>query len=422
MPAIKNDGFLWDVDDFRSKVTFQLAGVQFPYSMYKSYANTWEDIDKQLREHESFGRQLRISNLLKDELQSAINADMTNEQKMAAALDLVKQKVTWNDSDKLLVKGVRSALKDGIGSSADMNALLICVLKDAGFDAYPIVMSTRSNGRIFQSYPNLNKLNYFIAGVDVDGKSYYMDAAAKYGAVNNIPVKCMVQLARAVYSDKPGKWIDLHNVGKGIDVHIVNVAFDEDGILAGSVITNSRGIPAVQICSAYSKKKNQEEYVDELKTKYKVAIEDFEISGCEDRGLIKQAFVFKDENIALGDEYLYIKPMLFYADEDNPFKAETRKLPIEFPYPMDDMITVTIQIPDGYQVEELPKAEKVSIESGGISYMYLVKQEGDRLVFNQRLTVTQPIYPYTDYDQIRNIWTHAVAKSNEQLVLKRVAD
>ncbi len=421
LPAIKDDGYVWDVDDFRSKVTFQFTGVQFPHSRYMSFANTWNDIDKRLMEDESFGRSMKTSNLLKNELQSAISADMTDEQKMTAILNLVKGKVKWNEEDRLFVKSVRSALKDGVGSSADMNALLICVLQDAGFNAYPIVMSTRNHGRVFPTYPNSDKLNYFIAGVDIGDKSYYMDASSKYGSVNIIPIACMVDNARAVYRDKPGKWVKLYDIGKGIEVHMVTAKFDEDGVLSGSAVTNSRGILSMSICSNYSKKKNQDEYVDELKTKYKVEINDFEMNGCDDRIVVNQTFSFKDETVILGDEYLYIKPMLFYGMDENPFKAETRKLPIEFSIPQDDMITATFEIPEGYQVEELPKSERITIEDGGITYMFLAKQEGNKLTFNQRLTVTQTIYPHTSYDQIRNIWTHIIAKNNEQIVLKRVS-
>lgn len=420
LPSIKDDGYVWDVDDFRSKVTFQLAGMQFPRSMYKSFANTWSDIDKRLMEDESFGRQLKISNLLKNELQSTIKAEMSDEEKIAAVLSLVKSKVKWNDEDRLLIKSVRSAVKDGVGTSAEMNALLINVLQDAGFDAYPVAMSLRSNGRIFPTYPNLNKLNYFIVGVDAGDKSYYMDASSKYGSINIIPTGCMVENARALRKNRAGEWVDLHKLGKGVDIQMLAVGFDENGVLEGKVNRSLRGIVAMQACSGYAKKKSEEEYVEELATRYKVEINDFEMQGCEEGGMATQAFSFRNEEVTLGDDYVYIAPLLFYAAGENPFKAETRKLPVEFPYPYDDMVTAVFRIPEGYEVEELPKAEKIVFGDNEIAYMYLVNHEGNQLKISQRLTVTQNIFPSTSYAQFRDFWTHIVAKNSEQIVLKKV--
>jgi hypothetical protein len=46
---------------------------------------------------------------------------------------------------------------------------------------------------------------------------------------------------------------------------------------------------------------------------------------------------------------------------ENPFKAAERKYPVEMPYVRDDMYILNMQIPDGYEVDELPKSARVAL-------------------------------------------------------------
>jgi hypothetical protein len=46
----------------------------------------------------------------------------------------------------------------------------------------------------------------------------------------------------------------------------------------------------------------------------------------------------------------------------NAFKSETRILPIEFAFPYEQRIGVTITLPDDYEVEELPASERFFME------------------------------------------------------------
>ena len=68
-------------------------------------------------------------------------------------------------------------LKKNSGSVGDINLLLIAMLRRAGLQADPVVLSTREFGFNLASYPVLQKLNYVIARAKVNGKVYFLDAA-----------------------------------------------------------------------------------------------------------------------------------------------------------------------------------------------------------------------------------------------------
>ncbi len=419
LPAMKGDSYVWNKNDYISRVTFDLMNVNVPGVYYKDFSVSWQEIDKRLMEDENFGKQLRVSNLMKDELAAVLKDDMTAEGKVVAVLDLVKAKMQWNEDDALYVDNLKKAVKEGKGSSAEMNAALICLLRDAGFDAYPVVMSLRSHGRIFSTFPTLKSLNYFITGVNINGKPIYMDASHKYGTVNVIPDDCMVEEARCIFKERPGQWVDLHELGRNSYMTSIIASFNEDGKLAGNVQKIMNGVPCMTYCRKVDKQKSIDETREEMENDLNVAISDLEQGKPQDVAVMEK-FSFVNNETTTDDEYIYINSLIFPYVTDNPFKAETRKLPIEYSYPYDHVTSITLIIPEGYTIEEIPTPERITLGDKQITYLYQVQKAEKNVQIIQRISIRQTLYPVTDYQHVRDFWAHVVNKNNAQLVLKRL--
>ena len=417
LPGLKDDGLVWNKNDFMAKVVFDLRGVRFPDTFYKSLSEKWEDIDKLLRENDNFGRQFKFGNLLRDELKSLIKPEMSDEEKISAIYDLAKNKIKWNEKKTLYSKNVKNALKDGVGSSAEINALLICLLRDADFDAYPVVMSLRSNGRIMVSHPTSKKLNYFIVGVDSKNKSYYMDASSKYGSVNVLPTDCMVINARAVKDNNAG-WVDLHNVGRNTELYVVTSNFNDEGILTGSLQKSYAGVPRIGFCVDFNR---DEDYKKRFESKNNVIVSEIEVTGqTGSESSAQENIKFESDDIRLGDEFIYISPFIF-DDDISLFKEETRKLPVEFPYPVDKNYTSMIFIPDGYQIDDMPKSERIKYgDNDDIQFNYIVEWKDDILRTNRRIIVKRTVYTAQEYKNLREFWSHITDKNESKIVLKRI--
>jgi len=421
LPAMKDDSYVWNVKDYLTRVIFDLMNVKVPGVYYKDFSVTWADIDKQLNEHEKFGQQLRFSNLMKDELAVVMKNNTSPNDQVAAILDLVKEKIQWNDDNVLYIDNVRKAIREGKGSSAEMNAALICLLRDAGFNAYPVVMSLRSRGRIFSPFPTLKSLNYFLTGVDIDGKPTFMDATYKYGTVNVIPPDCMVQEARCVFKDKPSTWVDLHELGRNGYMTNIIAGFNEEGKLSGNVQKIMTGVPGISYIRKVDKQKSVEDTQAEMETELNARISNLE-QGKPQKASVTEKFSFESNEVISGGDFIYLNSLIFPYITDNPFKAETRKLPVEYPYPYDHIMSVSLLIPDGYEVDEMPVSEIITLGDKQISYAYQTKKMGQNIQITQRITVRQTLYPATDYQHVRDFWAHIVNKNNAQIVLKRVVN
>ena len=420
LPSMKSDNHVWNVNDYLVRVMFDLMSVRVPGAFYKDFSVSWADIDKQLTENEKFGKQLRVSNLMKDELKAALKDEMSSNDKVVAILDLVKSTIQWNDENALYIDNVRKAVKDGKGSSAEMNAALISLLCDAGFDAYPVVMSMRSRGRIFSPFPTLKSLNYFLTGVNIDGKPAYMDAADKYGTVNVIPIDCMVEEARCIFRDKPATWVDLHELGRNASRINILAKFNEDGKFTGDAQRVLTGAPCVAYCRKVDKQKSAEDAQAEMETELNARISSLE-QGTPQNASVTERFSFESNEAISDNDFIYLNPLIFPYMKENPFKAETRKLPVEYPFPYEHVISVNLLTPDGYELDEAPDNDVTTLGDKQISYTYQIQKVEKNIQIFQRIIVRQTLYPAMEYEHIRDFWAHIADKNNAQLVFKRVA-
>lgn len=206
LPAIKDDAYVWCPENYSAQVNLELQGYAFPGMLYKNFTQTWEEIEQLLSDDQDFGGRLKMSNPFKEEM-AALHLEQIDNiaEKISAIYTLLKSKVIWNEKYALYGQSTRQILKDGTGSNADINFLFISMLKDAGIDAYPIVMSRRDQPMIPYSHPSLQKLSTFIVGIaDTDSTLVYLDASVRDGYINVLPPLLMTNRARLLKPRQSG--------------------------------------------------------------------------------------------------------------------------------------------------------------------------------------------------------------------------
>ncbi|MDR2841095.1 MAG: DUF3857 domain-containing protein [Paludibacter sp.] len=424
LPALKDENYVWNYNDFKSGIKLELQKVYVPGSIYKDYSQTWSNVATWLREADSFGRQFNNRFTLKNEAEAIKNSSDEVETKLRAALDLVRSKVKWNEKSRLLIDNATKALNDGSGSSAEINMILLNTLKNAGFSAIPVAMSTRSSGRLPFTYPSIDDLNYFVVRVDVDSKIYYMDATQNYCDLNVIPLECLVEKA-LVLQPETYTWQDLTQIGRNAETTNMQLAFNDAGFLAGKRLKTYYGECAYLFKRNFEKAKNEEKFIENTESNNNITLSDFTTEEKRNANYsYTEIYDFTTTNVQLGDnEIVMFLPMIFETMRSNPFKAETRKLPVEFNFPEDDKINVTIKIPSGYVVDELPQSSKITYgERNEIEFTYLLQTDGNTIQILYRNKLTDSIIPAARYTDLRDFMSKVYAKCNEMIVLKKVKE
>lgn len=419
LPALRDENYVWNYNDFMAGISFELRKVVIANVYERNYAQTWDKVVSELRDYENFGKKLNNRGLFKEELAAITSSEDDDEEKLRAILNLVRSNVKWNERETLYIQNPAKALKDGVGSSGEINSLLFNAIKNSGYEAGVVVMSLRSNGRIPMTYPGLDNFNYFVVQVKTGGKTYYMDATRSYCDLNVIPVDCLVDQALCIY-DRDFTWANLSKIGNNTSRINLIVSFSEDGILKGKKSEVLTGECIASFKQVYGSAKDETEHIQKNETNNDISITDYKIE--ERKTALIETYDFTSNSIRLEeDDLLIIHPLLFEGVQNNPFKREERKLPVEFAYPMDERITANIAIPEGYMLEDIPKPERfVFGDNNWIDCSYVVQASENNVQIVYRFKLDTCIVPATEYAGLRDFFAKVFAKCQEVLVFKKL--
>jgi hypothetical protein len=118
-------------------------------------------------------------------------------------------------------------------------------------------------------------------------------------------------------------------------------------------------------------------------------------------------------------DLFYFNPMLDEGYKTNPFESADRKYPVEMPYVRDETYTLTMDIPEGYMVDELPKPSKVLFNDGEGYFEYLIVKSEGNIQFRSRLKLNKASFKPEDYSSLREFFGFIVKKESEQIVFKK---
>ncbi|MBP1663336.1 MAG: Transglutaminase [Bacteroidetes bacterium] len=419
VPALKDEAYVWNLDDYRSAVRFELNGTKFPNSDYKPYTNTWADIEKLLKENSEFLTNTKKSTSLDEAIK--INKTGSNDKdNIQTIFSLIKGKVKWNNEYSLFENEPREAIKKGTGNNAQINSILISTLMKAGYNAYPVLISQRSSGKLPYSYPSIDRLSTFIVGVDgFDGKAYYLDGSSDYGGVNMMPVDLLVERGYIIDDTKTEKWVDLTNLANNREIYIVTGKLDKDGVMKATLNHYLSNEDAFYFKKDFKESKDSAEFIENFETKHDIKISNVNLKGMDMLSADVENTMEFTKNYELAGDYIYINPFIFRDITSNPFTSSERKLPIEFAYPYVYNYTATIQIPENYTISEMPSAVRIVLNDKQGSCLYNIAQNGNSILVNYRFNLKQTIFPHTDYTAIQGFWGQAATKNNEMIVLRK---
>lgn len=115
---------------------------------------------------------------------------------------------------------------------------------------------------------------------------------------------------------------------------------------------------------------------------------------------------------------LLINPAHTIKADKNPFEDEEREFLVTFKYPFTRTDNVTIIIPDGYALEELPASFEMENKVGGYNVAYVLN--GDQIVFSRTFQLKGSfIYPAIGYPQLIKLFDEIQRVDSQFIVLKR---
>ena len=418
VPAFSNEPFITSPRNYLAQLKWDIAALKFPGRSQKVYSTNWEKVTKSIYESESFGKQIDKGDF-KNEVATLINGVTERDKIIKIIFDHVKKTMRWNDFYSIYSRDLKKAYKNQEGNVADINLLLIAMLREAGVNANPILVSTKSNG--IPLFPTREGFNYVICGVEVTNDVILLDATEDYTLPDLIPVRAINWQGRMVRKDGSSVWVMLEPKENSKISTMLNASIDSDLSITGKVRSSYSGHNGIAFRKLNTKKDEADQITAIEKNKGNVVVENVELKNQENvyKNIIRSYdFTLNDAVEEIAGK-LYLNPLLFLAQEENIFKQETRNYPIDFSYPQIEKTIVSISIPDGYKVESLPAAKDHLIRDniGGFSFQIAEKANTIQVIMTK--SINYSLIPKDYYLDVKNYLSEVIKKETEKVVLSK---
>jgi hypothetical protein len=425
IPALKEEDYIDNVRNYTSSIKYELERTRFPDQKVKDYSITWEGVAKTIFENKDFGQALDADIDLVTDLRFILEAqhktDLSQLEKLDVIFKFVQQKMNWNNQFGYYVdKGIKKAYVEKIGNTAEINFILIRMLKLAGISVNPVLLSTIEHG--IPIFPNRTIFNYVIAGVQIDGKQILLDATNKYTTPNIIPLNTLNRFGRLIRKDGTSEEINL--MPKTISNQNITlfVSVDEYGKIAGKCRIQKNDFQALSF-RENNKAINTDSYLEKLEnTLNGIQISDYKIDNLSNlEKPIIESFTFSTGNYCeiIGNK-MFVNPKLFFTNSRNPFVNGDRQMPIYFGYPKQEKYQITISIPEGYVVASVPAPIKIATVQNVGLFVFNVLPEGKRIQISFIEEINETLVSSDFYEVLKDFFHQMINKQNEKIVLTKV--
>ncbi len=422
IPALRNERYMTNEGDYLQRIESHVVAFNGSLRRY-SLIKSWQEVAKDLFEQEYFGVQLKKNIPRTVDLDAELANLKDDYSKMVTIHNYVKKNMQWDGINNIWASdGVKTAWKEKKGTAGEINLILVNLLKDAGFKASPVMVSTRDNGFLSPTYPSPGNFNKVLAYVELNNKIYVLDGTDKYTPSCLIPedVLCTEGFVLDETLATKFRWTQFwDSVRTDKNMVVMQAWINEDGEMTGT--TTIRSYDYARVKRMPHLKLDEREYLhrfyvannDQLKF-------DSLVFKNEDNDTLplEQVFNFKAP-VSQSGEYSYFSPNLFSGLKSNPFIADNRISDVFFGSNQSFTIITNFNIPVNYTFEELPKNIRFSLADQSLTVTRLASATGN--ILNTRITIEykRPYYAPDEYPDLKEFYKKMFALIDEQVVIKK---
>lgn len=420
IPAFKEEPYITTYKNYVSKINFELASTQFPGQPFNNIMGSWESINKTYTENSNFGGEISGNGFLKKIAEEVTTGLTSDDEKVAAIHNFVRNNFTWNGYyRKFTDTSLRSVVDSKVGTSAELNLLVASLLEKINIQVYPVLISTRNHGIVRENISVSSQFNYCVALAIVGDKSYLLDATEKLLPTGFLPERCLN--GRGLLVSKAGyRWVPLTAPIRSKSMVNLDLALSNEGGVNGTLSLERTGYFAERDRRKYFAKE-EKAYVNEFaeQLQFELTNSTFTNTKALDAAFKETHNISKPDWSIQSENIIYIDPILISRINENPFRSEERKYPVDFGSPFEQSYFLKLSIPESYTVEELPQAKVIALPNGGGRFTYSASQVGNVISLVNNLQIARNTFSPEEYKNLREFYSQLAAKQVEQIVLKR---
>jgi len=423
IPAFIEEDYMTSKKNYASRIKFEISEVRkFDGSTYK-YTKSWQNVDKEFKTEKSIGKQLKKIDYIKKRLPQEIydiNDQLTKAQK---TYNFIKNHFTWNSKIKLFKDvNVKEAFDKKIGNSTEINITLINALNAVGLNAEIVLTSTRNNGLPTKLHPVISDFNYGIAKIDIDGKTYLLDATNKLMPFGMIPYKVLNGYGRVMNFKKGSYWVDIEPKNNNTTRINMNLKINEDGDFEGLMHKSYDGYKALEKRNEI-KLITEEKYLEDIENKDdKLNIDSYKISNLDniDKPLTELFDITIDNENELNHKITILNPFINSKISNNPFQLKERRYPIDFGYSRSFQFTLSLTIPANFKVSSIPKGVAFKLPNEGGNYTFNIGEKNNKITLISRYKINRSYFIPEEYPYLKEFYSQIIKTQNSLITLEKI--
>ncbi|MCB0375052.1 MAG: transglutaminase domain-containing protein, partial [Sinomicrobium sp.] len=389
----------------------------------RKYTESWKDADKKLKA-EDIGKQSGKESNFRKLIPENIRA-MSNDLGRAKAIySYLQERMVWNEKYHIFRDvDVKRAFEERTGSAAELNLVLLNMLKAAGFKAYFMLVSTRDNGVATRLFPVISEFNYLVVKLDLGEKTYLLDITDKTLPFGMLPFKALNSYGRVMDFDEGSYWYDITAGKLSLNTNYVEYRVDAEGNISANMIdTNSDYLAALK--RSELSELSQEAYLnaieDDLGKASDAEITKYEIAKKDDLDdPVRETFSFNLGKNATGD-LIYIYPFIYNKHKENPFKLNIRSYPVDFGYPFGYNHKIIIKADPAYEIMEIPKPRRYTMGEDRASLVMESYSSNNEISVDLTFIIRKSFFTPNEYRELKDLFGELVnIQNNLPIVLKK---
>ncbi len=420
-PAIRSEPFITTVRNYRNRVEFQITAYKDRRGATRYMLRTWDEVARSYSGMHYFGRQLRSNRTIRNTV-NEVTDGLSDPLEIAMKLyDHVAESIVWNNSLSATANNhLTDVMDENVGNSAEKALLLTNMLRTANLDANPVLIASRDFGKLRWNYPQINQFNHVIVKLTIDDTVYMLDPilpAIPFGLLN----PRSLNYAGFLITENDSRMISVDSQVASVTQVTGIVELDAEGNLEGQVQLRHSGYAGIVHRSSI-KESDRDEYlinrVFDGDPDIRIVESSFE-NVDNPREILQTTLTIERPNHAVvAGDMMYVNPYLLNRITSNPFRNPVRNFPIEFPFGFESLYSVTITIPDGYEIDYLPEQQLFRF-SDNTSYLVQTMPMGQMVQITSRLIRSDVFLEAEEYHDLRTYYDELVNLHEEQIVLRK---
>lgn len=400
-PALPNDAYLINPDDYRLQVRFQLL----PFERITE-KEEWNDLSYALEVGTVTQVEENVLRAIGSLAYSLTRQAVTEEEKVATIVRHLHKYMNWDGIYSTSVSDDPGTIyRNRKGNSADMNMLLFLLLESAGLSPSRVFVSTRNHGTSIKQ-PFWGQFNHLVVRVEADGQTFLLDATDNTLDYLWFPLNSANGQGWEI-SDTATKWVEIPPSQGSLIQHSLDLKLNESGLLTGQVLDRYLGYPE----SAWAKKMDVSGFMLTPEDPADFAQE------TQRESPVVLNFPTRDIRIQRPSSDTMVLPLdLFGWQKRLPEIRSDRSLPVHLGFPLEESVSMQVELPEGWKLVDSVGTKLVLFGEGLIMTIKAFQRENS-LIISWTYSQDEYVYEPSLNVDLAAFFTEARSRLQSQLIL-----